>query len=333
LIAISKEQQENRVSLLKRMADSLERRGSIEEALENRETWMIAAESAGAFAIFFLALIGNVILSLALYRCRALRRKIQNYYIIALTMSDLLLTVLCLPMGLAVVMLGRWPFGDTLCQIQGILTYFFACFSLLTLTLIAINRYVKMIQSVIVYQKAYTRNYVLSSIMACAVFSGAFVIPFVSQKFCYHPGKLACFVCKSLNKKEQALLLGPYSVLIAMTYPVLAFCYFKVFRKVHSHFAQIAASSLQEDNAKSFAEEVQITKILFAVLIAFVICWSPAFTIEFLDTLKGEYSLPRQVYLIMPFAGAASSAINPVIYGVMQKRFRDAYKRILSCKN
>lgn len=118
-----------------------------------------------------------------------------------------------------------------------------------------------------------------------------------------------------------------------MTYPVIAFCYIKVFRKVHRHFAQIAASNLHEDNAKSFAEEVQVTKILFVVLIAFVICWSPVFTIEFLDTLKGEYSLPRQVYLIMPFAGAASSAINPVIYGVMQKRFRDAYKKILTCEN
>lgn len=314
------------------MPDSLEWKGSIEDALEDRETWMIVAEASGAFAIVILALTGNITLCLAIYRCRALR-KIQNYYIVALAMSDLLLTVLCLPMGLAVVILGRWPFGDTPCQIQGILTYFFACFSLLTLTLIAINRYVKMMRTVNIYQKAYTRNYVLLSIMACALFSGVFVIPFALQKFCYHPGKLACFVCKSLNKKEQVLLLAPYSVLIAMTYPVMAFCYFKVFRKVHSHFTQIAASNLHEDNAKSFAEEVQITKILFAVLIAFVVCWSPAFTIEFLDTLQGEYSLPRQIYLIMPFTGAASSAINPVIYGVMQKRFREAYKKILTCKN
>ena len=315
------------------MPASLDKKSSLEEALENRETWMIIAESTGAFAIVILALIGNTILSLALYRSRALRRKIQNYYIIALTISDLLPTVLCFPMGLAVVILGRWPFGDTLCQVQGILTYYFACFSVLTLTLIAINRYVKMIRSVVIYQKAYTRNYVLFSIAACAVFSGVFVIPFVLQKFCYHPGKIACFACKSLDKKEQALLLGPYSVLITMSYPVIALCYFKVFRKVHSHFAQVAASSLHEHNARSFAEDVQITKILFAVLIAFVICWTPAFTIEFLDTLEGEYSLPRQVYLIMSFAGAASSAINPVIYGGMQKRFRDAYKKILTCEN
>lgn len=314
------------------MPDTLDRKRSIEESLGNRETWMIVAETTGAFIIVILATIGNIILCLAIYRCRALR-KIQNYYIVALALSDLILTVLCVPMGLAVVILGRWPFGDTLCQIQGILTYYFACFSVLTLTLIAINRYVKMIRSLNIYQKAYTRNYVLLSIAACAIFSGVFVIPFVSQRFCFHPGKLACFVCKSRNKREQALILGPYSVLIAMTYPVITFCYYKVFRKVRAHFTQITASSLHEDNAKSFAEEVKITKILFAVLIAFVICWTPAFTIEFLDTLHGEYSLARQVYLILPFTGAASCAINPLIYGVMQKRFRDTYKKILTCKN
>ena len=314
------------------MADTSERKGGIEESLGNRETWMIVAETTGAFIIVIVATIGNVILCLAIYRCRVLR-KIQNYYVFALAMSDLILTVLCFPFGVAVAILGRWPFGETLCQIQGTLTYYFACFSVLTLTLIAINRYVKMIRSANIYQKAYTRNCVLLSIAGCAIFSGVFVIPFVSQRFCFHPGKLACFVCKSRNKKEQAVVLGPYSLLIAMSYPVIAFCYYKVFRKVRSHFTQIAASSLHEENAKSFAEEVKITKILFAVLIAFVICWTPAFTIEYLDTLQGEYSLPRQVYLMFPFTGAASSAINPVIYGVMQKRFRDTYKKILTCKN
>ena len=294
---------------------------------------MIIAESTCAFVITILAMTGNIILCLAIYRSRALR-SIQNYYIMALAMSDLVLTLLCFPLGLTVVVLERWPFGDTLCQIQGSLTYYFACFSVLTMALIAVNRYIKMIRSVNIYQKIYTKTYLLISIAGCAIFSGACLIPFVSQRFCFHPGKMGCFVCKSQNKTEQAVLLVPYTVIIAMTYPVIAFCYYKVFRKVHSHFSQIAPSTLHEaDAAKSFAEEVKITKILFAVLIAFVICWTPTFTIEFLDIFEGEYSLPRQVYLIMPFTGAASCAVNPLIYGVMQRRFRQTYKKVLTCKN
>ncbi|XP_078370664.1 histamine H2 receptor-like [Oculina patagonica] len=314
------------------MDNVLEREKSIKEALKNRETWLIAVEFTAASLVVTVALVGNMLLCAAIYRFRALRT-IQNYYIVALAISDLLLTLLCVSLALVAMILGRWPFGDTICQIQGSLIYYFASFSLLNMTLIAINRYVKMVRSVNIYQRIYTKNNVLLSIAACGVFSGVFIIPYVWQKFCFHPGILACFPCKGESAKEQVLLLGPYSVLIAVTFPVVLFCYYKVFRKVCAHFAQIADSTLHEDIHKSFAEEVKITKILFAVLIAFLICWIPGFTIEFWDIFQGEYILRRQVYLILSFTGAANAAINPLIYGLAQQRFRQAYKKVFICNN
>ncbi|KAJ7371224.1 melatonin receptor [Desmophyllum pertusum] len=314
------------------MNDTLERKRSIEEDLKNRETWLIVVEVTTASVLVISALMGNIILCLAIHRLRALR-KIQNYYIVALAISDFLLTFLSVSLGFVAMILGRWVFGDTICQIQGSLIYYFASFSLLNMMLIAFNRYVKMVRSASIYQKIYTKKNVLLSIASCGIFSGVFIVPFVTQTFCFHPGSLSCFVCKSGNKNDQILLLSSYSVLISMAYPVMIFCYYKVFRKVRAHFAQIADSTLHEDTHNSFTEEVKITKILFAVLIAFLICWTPGFTIEFLDILQGEYTLHRQVYLILTYTGAANGAINPVIYGLMQKRFREAYKKVLTCDN
>ncbi|XP_078370663.1 histamine H2 receptor-like [Oculina patagonica] len=314
------------------MDNALGRKKSIEEDLKNRETWLIAVEFTSASMVVTVALIGNMLLCAAIYRFRALRT-IQNYYIVALAISDLLSTLLCVSLALVVGILGRWPFGDTICQTQGSLTYYFASFSLLNMTLIAVNRYVKMVRSVNIYQRIYTKNNVLLSIVVCGIFSGVFIIPYVWQKFCFHPGIMACFPCKGESKKEQARLIGPYSVFIAVTFPVVFFSYYKVFRKVRNHFAQIADSTLHENIQKSFAEEAKITKILFAVLVAFLICWIPGFTIEFLGILQGEYTLKRQVYLILSFTGAANAAINPMIYGLTQKRFRQAYKKVLTCDN
>lgn len=314
------------------MISTQQRKRYLEEALENRELWCTVVESTLASAIVISALIGNILLCLAIYRFRSLR-KIQNYYIFALAVSDFLLTLLCVSLGFVVAILGRWPFGEAICQMQGTITYYFASFSILNMTLIALNRYFKMVTSVNIYQKLYTKPCVLISIVLCGIFSAVFVIPFVStKKFCFHPGKMACFVCKSESQSEQALTLGPYSVVIAMTYPVIAFCYYKVYRKVHCHFAQVADSTLNEDAMKSFAEEVKVTKVLFAIFIAFLTCWTPAFTIEFLDTLQGDYTLHRQVYFILPLTGAANTAINPILYGLTQKRFREAYKKIVVCQ-
>ena len=156
------------------MTSTLERKKSIKEALKNRETWSVAVE-VGTVASFIIlaALIGNIMLCLAIYRFRVLR-KIQNCFIVALAFSDVLLALLCSSLSLTAAILGRWPFGDTTCQIQGSLIYFFASFSLLTMTLIALNRYIKMVRSVTVYHRIYTKNNVLLSIVACAVFFRVF---------------------------------------------------------------------------------------------------------------------------------------------------------------
>lgn len=263
----------------------------MDAALQSRELWMTVLESTLACAIAVPALIGNILLCLAIYRFRALR-KIQYYYIFTLAVSDFLLTLLFISLSFAVPILGRWPFGEAVCQMQVSLIYYFASFSLLNMMLMALNRYHKIVRSVNIFQRIYTKNHVLISIVASAFFSRVFVIPFVTQMFCFHSGKLACIVCKSGDRNEQPFILVSYAVLIAMTYPVIAICYWKVFRQARAYFAQVAESTLHEDAQKSFAEEVKVTKVLFAILIAFVICWKPAFAIEFLDTLE--------VYLLVP---------------------------------
>ena len=112
----------------------------------------------------------------------------------------------------------------------------------------------------------------------------------------------------------------------------MAFCSLKVFLKNRVHFAQVAESSLHHDDQKLFAAEVKVTKVLFTILIAFLICWTPAFTVEILDTIQGDYSLQRHVYLLMPYTGVANCAVNPIIYGLTQKQFREAYKKIVCCE-
>ena len=313
------------------MTELTERKRNLEDHLKNREAWLIILELTSASVVTIAGLLGNIILCLAIYKVRA-HRKIQNYYIVVLSISDFLIILLTVPPSLVAASLERWPFGETICQIQGNVIFFFGTCSLLNLTLIAINRYVKMVRSVNIYQKMYTKNSVLLSIGAAGIFSAVFPIPFnVASKFCFHPGIVACFPCRSKDSNEQALLLGCYCVLFAMSFPVIILCYYKVFRKVRAHFAQIADSTLNQDALKSFAEEVKITKTLFAVLIAFLLCYTPAFTLVILETLQEDISIPRQVYLIGSFSTALNAVFNPVIYGLMQKQFRDAYKKILTC--
>ena len=76
-------------------------------------------------------------------------------------------------------------------------------------------------------------------------------------------------------------------------------------------------------------EGTKVTKTLAAVMVGFAFCWLPICVMDYIDTARGERSLPREAYLTYGFLGYLSSAINPFIYGAMNRYFRQEYKAIL----
>ena len=76
-------------------------------------------------------------------------------------------------------------------------------------------------------------------------------------------------------------------------------------------------------------EEVNITYMLLVVVIGFLICWTPVIVIDMIDFINADWKLKRQVYVSYTCFGFASTSLNPVIYGIMNRSFRAEYLRIL----
>lgn len=318
------------------MNDSQVRTGQLvlELELKTRERWLVGIESAVYFIVVSTALLGNIMLILEVYKTRTLRSS-QNYYLISLAATDILNAIVCMPLTLVVLIKGTWPFGDFICQLQGSLTSICATVSLLTLGMIAFNRYVKIVRLADLYQKIYRKRNVLISIAVSWLITAVFVLgtfSFSKTVFYFHPGKCLCWV--QINRKDNLGLYSTcmFSICVSLTYPTMFFSYYKVFRKIRAHFSQVANSSIHNDNSLAFAEEVKITTMLFTTILAFFICWIPSVTIDFYEILGGYYTLPRQVYYFNTVTFASSSAINPLIYGLMKREFKEAYKKVLYCR-
>lgn len=311
-----------------------ERLALLTQSLKNRERWLVVIESTAYLAITLTALLGNTLFISAFYKTRTLRSP-QNYYLVSLAVADILNAVVCMPITLVVLSKGTWPFSDFTCQFQGSLIAIFATVSLLTLGIIAINRYVKIVRSATLYMKIFSQKTVLMSIVmswiATAFFTYVIYFPGKTVNY-FHPGKCLCFV--QINLKEAVGLYSTimYSSTIFISFSLIIFSYYKVYRKIRAHFVHIRTSSLHDDNSAAFAEEVKITTMLFTTILAFFICWTPSVIIDFYEVLGGYYTLPRQVYMLNVFTYASSSAVNPMIYGLMKREFKEAYKRVLCCK-
>jgi len=304
-------------------------------SLKTRERWLVVLESVAFFAVILTAFLGNTMLCLAFYKTRSLLRSPQNYYLISLAATDILNAVVCMPITLAVIIEGTWPFGDIVCQFQGTMISVLATVSLLTLAMIAVNRYMKIVRSPSLYQKVLSKRNVLKSIAmswipTALLISSAF---FIRKKvFSFHPGKCLCFGKIELKGVGIHSLIS-YLIFVSLSFPPIVFSYYKVLRKIRAHFVQVRTASLHDENSAAFAEEVKVTSMLFTTILAFFICWTPSIVIDFYEGIGGYYTLSRQVYMLNIFTYTSSSAVNPIIYGLMKREFRDAYKKVLCCKD
>ncbi|EDO34001.1 predicted protein, partial [Nematostella vectensis] len=91
------------------------------------------------------ALIGNTFVCLAVYRNRSLRTE-THMYILALSIADLTFAVVFLPLSIGSAMTGEWHYGNVTCAVQGTALLIWGGFSLILVSLTALNRYFRVVK-------------------------------------------------------------------------------------------------------------------------------------------------------------------------------------------
>lgn len=303
--------------------------------LADRETITIVIESVIFSLMFLTALVGNLFVCLAFFKNPTLHRSLSNYYIVSLAVSDILMALLVEPLTFGVFITGRWPFNDVLCQFHGVCMYILGVTSLQTLMLISLNRYFKMVKSDVLYKKIFKKSTVLLMIGASWIAASVPLPIFLltGNRFAFNSDRTICYPDSRL-RNSRIFLHCIYGIFITIPSGVMVFCYYKVFKVIRAHNAQIANSVANENNKialRSFARESRVTKMLFVTMVGFQLCWIPLYVLELIDLFHRDLDAPRAAYVMTTFTVSASSSINPIIYAVMNKDFRDTFKSLLFC--
>lgn len=83
---------------------------------------------------------------------------------------------------------------------------------------------------------------------------------------------------------------------------------------------------------KARAEEIRLATALAVVVVTFFCCWFP-YCISMIMSIFVPTGVPRGLHMTTLLIGYLNSACNPVIYGVMNKKFGDGFRRLLClCK-
>ena len=122
-----------------------------------------------------------------------------------------------------------------------------------------------------------------------------------------------------------ALVCTLVTLYIFLPLLTITVCCLKIYRAIHSHNTASVAPTLQGSISYG-VEEKKITRTLVAVLLAFCTCFIPA-TIVILLATSAVYLI---LYYVIP--SYISSAINPIIYSIMNKSYKKEFRKILCLK-
>jgi hypothetical protein len=244
--------------------------------------------------------------------------------------------VLCIPFSVTVFIQGEWTFGVHICRMQCFLVYLLALGSLQTLTIIAVNRYYRVLKPA-KYKNKFTFKSTIGILIVVWVTTAFFLtVTFLSKAVLmkFSPAKGACVMFRNTESSKAAILSVNMSIVTVSTViptVVISFSYFRVFSVVGNHFVRIHPILRGNTTSQLTSNilEIKSTRTMFFVLLAFAICWLPVFAIEVLQMFLNWWDLPRSCHLLWTFCGSLSTAVNPFVFGTTCRTFRKRVRALL----
>ncbi|XP_063269792.1 5-hydroxytryptamine receptor 4 isoform X1 [Prinia subflava] len=122
-------------------------------------------------AVILMAILGNLLVMVAVCRDRQLRKIKTNYFIVSLAFADLLVSVLVMPFGAMELVQDNWVYGEMFCLVRTSLDVLLTTASILHLCCISLDRYYAICCQPLVYRNKMT------PLRIAVMLGGCWVIP------------------------------------------------------------------------------------------------------------------------------------------------------------
>ena len=299
--------------------------------LPDRILAVVVIESSVCIALNVISILGNTLVCLAIYKNRKLRST-TNLFIVALAASDLLCATVEMPSASAMLITGKWDFGDALCQLQGFVDVFATYVTPATMGLTAFNRYMRIVKTDH-YNKMFSPR--RSKIWLSAVWLSLALYLLIGRvtnwnRFEFIPGYAVCSVVFTTTERKGAHYIFTFGLFSLLPFFVACFSYYKVFTKLRRHKRQVVPSlnTVTRRTRMISVREINISRTLSYVAAGFLFCWIPLWAFAFWKRAYPD-TAPRVVELSVTLMLFLSASINPFIYITTSHAFRGEFNKLL----
>ncbi|KAI5726990.1 hypothetical protein M8J76_012256 [Diaphorina citri] len=283
--------------------------------------------------IAVVGVVGNSLTVVALLRCPKIRN-VAAAFIVSLCIADFFFCLLVIPFSTTRFYFKTWIHGKFLCTVVPFIQYSNVGVSLSCIAMITINRYI-MIAHHQMYNTIYKPVWIGCMIAFCYALSFGMQIPTLAGqwgRFDLDTRLLTCSILPDENGRSSKRAL----FLIGFVIPcvIIILCYAKIFwvvrsseKRLRRHTSKIQSKKDQKE-LKAKRNDMRITKMVLVIFLSFLTCYLP---ITVVKTVDSEVHFPG-LHVISYIFLYLSACINPIIYVIMNKQYRVAYKTVLMCE-
>ena len=291
-----------------------------------RSPTLVGMETLFAVTITIASLLSNSLVIYVVHKDSRLR-SITNVFIESLAWSDVCMSISKMPFWVTSIINGRWTFNEVLCPWTASLMFTFGICSILTMGLIAVNRYFKVVRNAS-YSK-YFKNRRVAGAYCLAAWAVAILLAtpplYGWGAMKYHDKFSLCTMLWDLKHISYVVVVVGGAV--SGTTVVIFICYYKIYKAVKLSTANI--NTHQTNRTASHTTDIKLLKTTFTVVCIFLATWMPVSFVVVYETAGG--SPPRLVLTFVIYLMFTSSCVNPIIYGILNPRFRRAFMCVFKC--
>ena len=280
------------------------------------------------FLIIFIAIFGNLLVIIGVYKKTYLRLKC-NVFIVSLAFADLLVAILAMPFNASQVLTGKWLLRQPACDIFNANDVLFSTASILHLCCISIERYIAVVDPFHYHQRLKRRKLAQ---MLVVVWSLSAIISHAPVHTGLYSTESDRYIETNTSHPHYDLCLFKVNTYYAIISSSVSFwapavimlgAYAVIFREARRQDLRTEELGLKCKH--------KAVKTLGIVMGAFLICWTPFFvwyiyTAVFCGAKCNELGT---ITTTLFWIGYFNSALNPIIYAFLNKKFARAFHELL----
>ncbi|XP_061621706.1 putative gonadotropin-releasing hormone II receptor isoform X2 [Phyllopteryx taeniolatus] len=271
------------------------------------------------------------------------RKSHVRVLIVNLTLADLLVTFVVMPVDAAWNITVQWMAGDLACRLLMFLKLLAMYSGAFVTVVISLDR-----QSAILHPLAINEARRRNRFMLAAAW-GMSVLLSVPQLFLFHNVTIKhpedftqCTTRGSFRSHwhETAYNMFTFFCLFLLPLVIMITCYTRIFFEISKRLKKdnVSSSEVQLRCSKNNIPRARLRTLKMSVVIvlSFIICWTPYYLLGlwywfFPDDLEGKVS-HSLTHLLFIF-GLVNACLDPLIYGLFTIRFRKGLLRRFHCSS